>query len=110
MNVIPSFEEFINEAAEVSVDKVLSPINKKKLKEVFETEFLGIDKLSFRRDGTIIAKRGYFYKHGNTPDKIADNLKTKLEAHGLTINIVNTYDDFKPWPKDSNFVVEFKII
>ena len=110
MNTIPSFEEFINEAAEVSVDTALSPANKKKLKEVFENEFLGIDKLSFRKDGTIIAKKGYFYRHGDTANKVADNLKSKLDSHGLSITIVNAYDDFKPWPKDSNFVVEFKII
>ena len=100
----------LDEAAEVSVDVALSPANKKKLKNAFETEFLGIDKLTFKKDGTIVAKKGYFYRHGDSPEKTANNLKTKLSHLGIEIEIKDAYDDFKPWPKDSNFVIEFKII
>jgi hypothetical protein len=100
----------LDEAAEVSVDVALSPANKKKLKNAFETEYLGIDKLTFKKDGTIVAKKGYFYRHGDSPEKTANNLKSKLSQLGIEIVINDAYDDFKPWPKDSNFIIEFKII
>jgi hypothetical protein len=109
MNV-NTYEEFINEADGVSVDAVLSSADKKKLKTAFETVFTGIDKLTFKKDGTIEGRRGYFYKHGQTSASVAETLKTALISQGIEIQIVDSYDDFKPWPKDSNFVVVFKLI
>jgi hypothetical protein len=114
-NHISSFDHFINEneifeADEVSVDKVLTPADKKKLKNAFENVVTGIDKLTFKKDGTIEGKRGYFYRHGQSPEKVAEQLKAALAKEGIEIRIVNTFDDFKPWPKDSNFVVVFKLI
>lgn len=109
MNV-NTYEEFINEADGVSVDTVLSSADKKKLKKAFETVFTGIDKLTFKKDGTIEGRRGYFYRHGQTSDSVAEALKTALISQGIEIQIVDSYDDFKPWPKDSNFVVVFKLI
>jgi hypothetical protein len=109
MHHTPTFTKFINEEAEVSVDKALTPQDKKRLKQAFEDRFLGIDKLSFKRDGTIVAKQGYFYRHGNSPEKVAEKLKISLAEAGIEIMITDKYDDWKPWPKDSNFVVEFKM-
>ena len=99
----------INEADEVSVDSVLSSADKKKLKTAFETVVTGVDKLTFKKDGTIEGRRGYFYRHGQSPQSVAEQLKKALSSQGIEITIVDTYDDFKPWPKDSNFVVTFKL-
>jgi hypothetical protein len=114
MKHIYTFESFlnesINEANESSVDKILSPSDKKTLKTAFETVNTGIDKLTFKRDGSIEARRGYFYRHGQSPQSVADQLKKALNSQGIEIKIIDMYDDFKPWPKDSNFVVAFKII
>jgi len=100
----------INEADGVSVDSVLTPADKKKLKTAFETVVTGVDKLTFKKDGTIEGRRGYFYRHGQSPQSVAEQLKKALSSQGIEIQIVNSYDDFKPWPKDSNFVVVFKLI
>jgi hypothetical protein len=101
--------EDLFEAGEVSPDQILAPADKKKLKTAFENVVTGIDKLTFKRDGTIEGRRGYFYRHGTTPQGVADNLKSVLAGQGIDIDIVDAYDDFKPWPKDSNFVVVFRI-
>jgi hypothetical protein len=101
--------EDVFEAGEVSPDQILAPADKKKLKTAFENVVTGIDKLTFKRDGTIEGRRGYFYRHGTTPQGVADNLKSVLAGQGIDIDIVDAYDDFKPWPKDSNFVVVFRI-
>jgi hypothetical protein len=100
--------ESLNEA-ETSVDKVLTPADKKKLKSAFENVITGIDKLTFKKDGTIEGRRGYFYRHGQSPQSVADQLKNALNGQGIEIDIIDTYDDYKPWPKDSNFVVVFKL-
>ena len=110
MKQIPTYKEFVNEAEEVSVDKVLTPADKKKLKTAFETVITGIDKLTIKKDGTIEGRRGYFYRHGQSPKSVADQLKKALSGEGIEIQIIDSYDDFKPWPKDSNFVVVFKLI
>jgi hypothetical protein len=99
----------IFEGDEVAPDKILSPADKKRLKTAFENVVTGVDKLTFKKNGTIEGKRGYFYRHGQTPEKVAEQLKTALLSQGIEIEIVDAYDDFKPWPKDSNFVVVFRI-
>lgn len=104
------FENFINEGEEVSVDKILTPADKKKLKAAFENIVTGIDKLTFKKDGTIEGRRGYFYRHGQSPQGVANQLKTALSGEGIEITIIDAYDDWKAWPKDSNFVVVFKLI
>ena len=102
-------EEELFEGDEVSVDVALSKENKKALKNAMENHVLGIDSISFKKDGTIAGKRGYFYRHGQTPEKTAIELKSSLAAAGIEIEVIDSYDDFKPWPKDSNFIVIFKI-
>lgn len=102
-------ESIINEESDVSVDKILNAKEKKALKDAFENVVTGIDKLSFKKDGSIVAKRGYFYRHGMTADKVASNLTSQLLSQGIEINVIETYDDWKPWPKDSNLVVVFKV-
>ena len=42
-------------------------------------------------------------------EKLAKNLKVALEKQGIPIVIVDSYDDWKPWPKTSNFIVEFRL-
>ena len=108
MKHLPTYNKFINEE-EVSVEKALTPQDRKKLKDAFESRVIGVDKISFKRDGTIVAKQGYFYRHGATPEKLAEQVKGQLAAAGIEIEVTDTYDDFKPWPKDSNLVVEFKM-
>ena len=110
MKNIQTYESFLNEADEVSVDSALSPADKKRLKAAFENSVTGIDKLTFKKNGTIEARRGYFYRHGQSPTSVAEALKKALSSQGIEIQIVDSYDDFKPWPKDSNFVVVFKLI
>lgn len=102
-------ESVTNESDEVSVDKIMTAAEKKKLKTAFENVVTGVDKLTFKKDGTIEGKRGYFYRHGQSPEKVGEQLKSALLGQGIEIQIVETYDDFKPWPKDSNFVVVFKL-
>lgn len=103
-------ESVTNESDEVSVDKIMTAAEKKKLKDAFENYVIGVDKLAFKKDGTIEAKRGYFYRHDESPEKVAAKLTSALSSQGIEIQIVKTYDDFRPWPKDSNFVVVFKLV
>lgn len=110
---LTTYDEFlnesINEADEVSVDKIMTSAQKKALKNAFENSITGVDKISFKKDGTILAKRGYFYRHGMDETKMANALVSALAAEGIEIEVVDKYDDWKPWPKDSNLVVVFKL-
>ena len=98
-----------NEGDEVSVEKVTTPAERKALKNAFENSITGVDKISFKRDGTILAKKGYFYRHGLSPEKMAETLKNSLNAEGIEIEVIDKYDDWNAWPKDSNMVVVFKL-
>ena len=71
--------------------------------------YAGIDKLMFKRDGTCVAKRGYFYRHGQSASGFADRITATLEKQDIHVEIVSARDDWNAWPKDSNFVVTFKM-
>lgn len=101
--------ESLNEGDEVQPEKIMSAAQKKALKNVFENTITGVDKITFKRDGTIVAKRGYFYRHGMDENKMADKLVASLKAEGIEIEVVDKYDDWNAWPKDSNMVVVFKL-
>jgi hypothetical protein len=58
------------------------------------------------KDGVFTFKRAYFYRHGNSPEKIADRIKQAIPE----VQIVDTIDDWKAWPKTSYFVVKFRIV
>ena len=113
MKTLNTFNEFVNESLnegdEVQPEKIMSAAQKKALKNVFENTITGVDKITFKRDGTIVAKRGYFYRHGMDENKMADKLVASLKAEGIEIEVVDKYDDWNAWPKDSNMVVVFKL-
>lgn len=64
------------------------------------------DKLGIRgRDGAVVYRRSYFYRHGGGPEKIAEViLKAIPEA-----TILETHDEWAAWPKTSYFMVAFKV-
>lgn len=56
------------------------------------------------RNGVFTFKRAYFYRHGNSAEKVAERLKKAIPD----IEIVETEDQWNSWPKTSYFVVRFK--
>ena len=106
------FSGFLSEAYEgdeVSIDKIMTPAQKRALKAAFENVYTGVDSISFKKGGTVVVKRSFFYTHGMSADKLAMDLQRVLASQGIPIEIVDAYDDWKPWPKTSNFVVEFRL-
>ena len=39
------------------------------------------DQISKKKDGTFIFREGYFYSHGGSSQKFADNIENQLKAH-----------------------------
>lgn len=63
------------------------------------------DKLIQKKDGSFEFRRGYFYRHGATTEGyVKAILRVFPEA-----KIVESYDNFQPWPRDSYFMVRFKL-
>jgi len=63
------------------------------------------DKLIRKKDGSYEFRKGYFYRHGQTTEQfVAAILRVYPEA-----KIVDQGDFFNAWPKDSYFMVRFKI-
>ena len=63
------------------------------------------DRLIAHKDGSFTVKESYYYRHGQSPEKIADKIKKAI--HG--IEIIDTEDEWRAWPKTSYFVVKFRI-
>ncbi len=63
------------------------------------------DKITARKDGTVEVKRGYFYRHGMTSEQWAQRVQTALNDAGCTsCKVVDHRDDWREWPKGSEFV------
>ena len=63
------------------------------------------DRLIAHKDGSFTVKESYYYRHGQSPEKIADKIKKAIPG----IEIIDTEDEWRAWPKTSYFVVKFRI-
>jgi len=65
---------------------------------------LGFDKVTFRQNGEIVVKEGYFYHHGRTAEKFAEFAKEEIKKVVPNIEIKECNDEWRAWPKDSYLV------
>lgn len=63
------------------------------------------DKVVTKKDGTFAVRRGYFYRHGMTAEKLASEYTTALPE----FEVVNFSDHWNAWPKDSFFEVVVRV-
>lgn len=63
------------------------------------------DKLIQKKDGSFEFRREYFYRHGQTTEHF---VKAILRVFP-DAKIVASSDHWAPWPKDSYFMVQFKL-
>ena len=61
------------------------------------------DRLIAHKDGSFTVKESYYYRHGQSPEKIADKIKKAIPG----VEIIDTEDEWRAWPKTSYFVVKF---
>lgn len=82
-------------------------------KQIREKLGIGWDKITFKQDsrdgmirkGDIQVTKGYFYRHGMTPDTLIDRvLEVFPEA-----KIVDSGDRWRTWPADSYMFVIFRV-
>lgn len=55
------------------------------------------DQISRQKDGCIIFRNGYFYRHGNTSDKMRDYVTAVLNKHGIDHVVVDHGDHWTPF-------------
>lgn len=80
------------------VARKLTKAQRDRLREAFG------DKVRCHADGTATFKQGYFYRHGLTPEKVAQRVADAFPGS----EIISADDVWRAWPKDSNFVVRFR--
>lgn len=61
------------------------------------------DAVICRKDGTVEAKTSYFYRHGMTGEKYAEQVRDILHRSGIPARVVGE-DRYANWPKTSYFV------
>ncbi len=64
-----------------------------------------VDKISISRAGVITAKRVFFYRHGCSAKKLAEEIQKALPE----AKILNSEERWNPWPRDSFWLVQFEI-
>jgi hypothetical protein len=54
-------------------------------------------------------KQTFFYKHGQTAESVAENIKNKLAAAGIRIKIIDKDEHWAAWPADSFWEITFAV-
>lgn len=103
------YKRLDEEEKSVPPEQVLDKAKVAKIRKFCQSSFSGIDTISFKKDGTIVAKRSYFYGSSGAEDKLAKSIQASMKDLDIDIQILGTDDEFKQWPKTSYYVVKFKI-
>jgi Lhr-like helicase len=83
------------------------------VKEVKEALGAAVDQVSRKKDGTIIVRRGYFYR-SITCEEFMLRLTELMNCYGLSFDVVVIYDHWAPFRggdsinKNSHFAVVLK--
>ena len=75
----------------------------KRVKKVLEDSSVYPDKMVCKRNGMVEVKKSYFYRCGDSAEKLATRVQKVLEAEGVEV-MVDSRDDWAAWPKTSYFV------
>ena len=84
------------------------------VKEVKEALGHSVDQVSRKKDGTIIVRRGYFYRHNMNLLDFTVQVSELMNLAGLTFDVVDHYDHWTafnggaPLARSSHFAVVFK--
>ena len=61
-----------------------------------------VDRITCRKDGSVEARRSYFYRMGGSAEKFAAHVAAELAGCGFPV-AVRGVDEFKAWPTTSYF-------
>ena len=84
------------------------------VKEIKEALDGSVDQVSRKKDGSIIVRKGYFYRQSQTCETFMLAASEKLNRAGLSFEVVDYYDHWAPFrggdsvAKGSHFAVVFK--
>ncbi len=53
------------------------------------------DTISKRKDGTVVLRRGFFYKHGFSADQFVNHIMSRLIDYGISARIVDSGEVWK---------------
>lgn len=73
------------------------------------------DSVGKKKDGTMVARRGFYYRHGFTAEKFEAAVTEALTAAGLKFEVTDRYEIWKPFnggasvAAGSHWGVEFKV-
>lgn len=81
----------------------------KHVKKLIRETNAAADKVTFKRDGTIVFRRGYFYAHGYNAEKFAKRVKADLAEHGIKAEIVGFRNHWAPWPRETYWEVTMRV-
>lgn len=70
-----------------------------------------LDKVGMKRDGSkhIVARRSYFYSHGQTAEKFGERIIYQMTEKGFKVKLIETIDEFAQWPKTSYFAATISV-
>lgn len=64
-------------------------------------ELSGVDRVIFKKTGEVEFRRSFFYTHGYDAQKLAASIQKQLASLGLEAVVLETYNNWQPWPRES---------
>lgn len=84
---------------------------KKQIRIDFGHDYKSIENPSWKRDGTLVLRRGFFYTNGYDSGRFAAKKLEELTAKYPEWEFVSVYDEehWNNWPKDSWWEAAFSV-
>jgi hypothetical protein len=76
----------------------------------------GADSVGKKKNGTVMIRRGYFYRNGMNADSFLESVVQQLNNKGIKVEVVDFGDVWKPFrgsasvSRSSHWFVEVKLI
>lgn len=74
-----------------------------------------VDTVGRKRNGNIIVRRGFYYRHGMTPAALSQRVVNALNLAGIKVRVVDSYEQWTPFrggqsvAQGSHFGVELEV-
>ena len=68
---------------------------------------IGSDRTVCKEDGSVVVRRSFFYRHGNSAESFADRVREALTGAGV-VAVVRGSESWNSWPHTSWFIATIK--
>ena len=83
---------------------------------VLRHNLIGVESIGRNKEGNFVIRRGFYYRHGGTPEQLAERVLATCKQHDIPAVLVSCGEEWMPFKggagvaKNSHWWVEIKVV